>query len=118
MKKSVLTLIFLLGISWRCSAQMISCAQASSYVGMSVTVCGQVKSAMRDSLGKRSGMVLALCLPYPHQPLMIVIKDDALPLFAYDETTWPGKQICVSGLISLLSGRPYIEVRKRTQIVD
>ena len=94
-----------------------SCAQAAAYMGSTVTVCGEVKSAMRDTLGKKAGTLLAMCLPYPHQPLMVVIKDETLPLFPYDATTWPGKQVCVTGTIELLGGRPYISVRKRNQIV-
>lgn len=117
MKKIFFLLILILSTTLLCKAQMIDCATASLWVGHSVTVCGPVKSAMRDTLGKKSGMMLGMCIPYPHQPIMIVIKDETLPLFPYDFNTWIGKQICVSGTIELLGGRPFIEVRKRTQLI-
>src|ERR1043165_5273568 len=117
MKRTFFAIILCFGLRLICNAQMIPCSEATLFIGRDVTICGQVKSAMRDTMGKRTGMLLGLCIPYPHQPVMIVIKDETLPLFPYDATTWPGKWICVSGKIDVLHGRPFIEVRKRTQIV-
>ena len=117
MKKLIISIAFFTGISIACEGQMIGCAQAALFMGRNVTICAQVKSAMRDTLGKKSAMLLFLCAPYPHQPVTVVIKDEKLPLFPYNATTWVGKQICVSGIIGTLKGRPFIEVRKRTQII-
>lgn len=96
---------------------MIQCGQAAFFVGREVTICGQVKSAMHDTLGQKSGMLLGLCIPYPNQPVMIVIKDEVLPIFPYNEVQWIGKQVCVTGTISTLKGRPYIKVHKRAQLI-
>ena len=117
MKKIVISIALLTGITFACEGQMINCAQAAVFMGRDVTICAQVKGAMRDTLGKRSGMLLFLCVPYPHQPVTVIIKDQTLPLFPYTAEAWVGKQICVSGTIGVSKGRPYIEVRKRMQIV-
>ncbi|HYV94127.1 MAG TPA: hypothetical protein VE978_20285 [Chitinophagales bacterium] len=117
MRKIFFSAVLCIGFRIICDAQMIPCSEATLFIGRDVTICGQVKSAMRDTFGHKSGMLLGLCIPYPNQPVMIVIKDQTLPLFPYDATTWPGKWICVSGQIKVLHGRPFIEVHKRTQIV-
>lgn len=117
LKKLIISVALFTGISMACEGQMISCGQAALFAGWNVTICAQVKSAFRDTLGKKSGMLLFLCVPYPNQPVTVVIKDETLPLFPYSADAWVGKQICVSGMIGILKGRPYIEVRKRTQIV-
>ncbi len=118
MIKVFFSIVLFIGFSAICRAQMIPCSEATLFIGRDVTVCGQVKSAMRDTFGKKTGMALGLCIPYPNQPLMVLIKDQPLPLFPYDVNTWPGKWICVSGQIKVLHGRPFIEVHKRTQIVQ
>jgi len=117
MKKIILCIVLSIGFRIVCNAQMISCSVASMFIGYNVTICAEVKSAMRDTFGTKTGMLLGLCIPYPHQPVMVVIKDEVLPLFPYNATQWVGKFICVSGEIKVLHGRPFIEVHKRTQIV-
>lgn len=116
-KKLSISIALLTGISIVCEAQMIPCGQSALWMGRSVTICGKVKGATRDTLGKNSGMLLFMCSPYPHQDLTVIIKDVTLPLFPYTAANWVGKQICVSGTIGKLKGRPLIEVRKKTQII-
>ena len=117
MKKLFLSTLLITGISLFAKAQIVDCGQAALWVGQKLTVCGQIKSAQRDTLGKNTGMLLGICVPYPHQPLMIIVVDQVLPTFPYDETDWIGKQVCVSGLIEVFHGNPYIKVLKRTQLI-
>jgi hypothetical protein len=117
MKKLLLSLLCCLFFSMISKAQMVSCASAALFVGQKTTVCGQVKSTSVDTLGQRSGTMLYMCLPYPNQPITIIIKNSIRSSFPYTPEDWIGKQICVSGLISVFHGHPFIEVKTRTQVV-
>jgi len=114
--KKLLPVILFLVISTAASAQYISCGSPFANFGLPVTFCGTVKSDSRDTLGKNSGTILYLCIPYPNQGMTIVIKDLDEPMFDYTLDEWIGKTVCASGIVQTYKGKYYIEIKKKSKL--
>ena len=115
MKKLFPAIIFLL-LASAASAQIVTCGSPFANFGLPVTYCGEVKSSSRDTIGKNSGTILYLCLPYPNQAMAIVIKDLDQQLFDLTLEEWIGKQVCATGTAQTYKGKYYITIKKKTQL--
>jgi len=62
-------------------------------------------------------MLLFLCAPFPHQSLIVVMRQSVLSKFYSQPSTWMNKNIYVTGQISVYKGRNIIEVKNKTQII-
>lgn len=117
MKTIFIFFLLLTGLSASVPAQTITCGEVSSYVGQSITICTEVKGVSVDSAIKQIPTLLFLCAPFPRQVLNVVIRKDVAAKFSTSPTTWNGKQICVTGTISIYKGKPEIVVKNKDQIV-
>ncbi len=112
------SLVILFVVSSFCWAggKRISAKDASAYVGQTVTVCGYVASTKYAYRSKGQPTFLNLDKPYPNQIFTALIWGSNRPAFGAPETTYSGKNICVSGLIKSYRGIPEIIVSSPAQI--
>ena len=94
----------------------ITASEASSYIGQSATVCGNVASTKYAYRSKGQPTFLNLDEPYPSQIFTALIWGSDRPAFGSPETTYSGKSICVTGQIKNYRGKPEIIVRNPRQI--
>lgn len=97
-------------------SQIITCGSPFANFGLTITYCGDVKEAKRDTSGKHSGLLLFMCLPSPNQEMTIVLKDADPPVFTDPPEYWIGKQICVTGKVQTYHGKYMMAVKKKTQL--
>jgi DNA/RNA endonuclease YhcR with UshA esterase domain len=94
----------------------ITANEASSYIGQSATVCGNVASTKYAYRSKGQPTFLNLDEPYPRQIFTVLVWGKDRPAFGAPETTYAGKSICVTGAIKNYRGKPEIIVRTPSQI--
>ncbi len=81
------------------------------------TVCGAVASAKYAESSREKSTYLNLDRPYPNQTCAVVIPASVRPKFKDPpETTFMGKNICVTGLITASHGKPQVIVTDPSQI--
>jgi DNA/RNA endonuclease YhcR with UshA esterase domain len=97
-------------------AQTISASQAKDNVGKNVTVCDQVFSVIHATNVNREPTFLDYGAKYPNMIFAVVIWGDDLSKFSYSLKTLEGKNICVTGTITLYKGRPEIIIHEPGQI--
>lgn len=115
--KKCILFIFLLSFCTVVKAQIISCGSPFANFGLPITYCAEVKGSSFDSLGKKAGTILYLCIPYPNQSMTVVIKETGDErMFPYTLDQWVGMNICVTGTVNTYKGKYYIEVKKRTNL--
>jgi len=115
--KRFLAIIVFVVIASAVKAQIVTCGSPFANFGLPVTYCGQVKSTSRDTLGKNSGVMLYLCLPYPNQAMTIVIKDLEYPIFEdYKLGDWVGKNVCATGTVQTYRGQYFMVVKKESSL--
>lgn len=116
--KKITAFIFLAALFiTRIHAQTITCGQVAAFVGSSVTICAPIKGMEVDSANKALPMLLFLCAPFPHQSVIIVIRQSVMSKFYSQPATWMNKNVCVTGTIGVYKGRNIIEVKNKTQII-
>jgi len=81
------------------------------------TICGAVASAKYVESAKEKPTYLNFDRPYPNQTCAVVIPVSARPKFKDPpETTFMGKNICVTGFITAPHGKPQVTVTDPSQI--
>jgi hypothetical protein len=119
-KPLILSLAIILAtssFSWA-AGKTITASEASVYVGKTATVCGYVASAKYAYRSKGKPTFLNLDEPYPRQIFTALIWGNDRPAFGTPETTYSGKNICVTGRIKNYRGNPEIIVTNPKQITS
>ena len=115
-----LSLMIVLAVSSFCWAggKRITAGEASAYVGQTATVCGYVASTKYAYRSKGQPTFLNLDEPYPRQIFTALIWGNDRPAFGAPETTYSGKNVCVTGRIKNYRGKPEIIVSDPKQITS
>ena len=105
----VLVLIFAFGCG-TCSyaQQRLTAAEANAHVGQQATVCGSVAGVHQATGSKGEPTFINLDKPYPNQIFTILIWGSDLPNFGNPEGKYLGKQVCVTGTITIFKDVPEI----------
>ena len=120
LKVLILVMVLTIVASASCWAgeKRITTSEASSYIGQSVTVCGNVASTKYAYRSKGQPTFLNLDEPYPRQIFTALIWGSDRPAFGSPEATYSGTSICVTGQIKNYRGKPEIIVRNPRQITS
>jgi hypothetical protein len=97
-------------------AASLTTADAARHIGENATVCGIVAGVHTASGSRGSPTFVNLDKPYPHQVFTILIWGSDLSKFTPVPSTWDGKRVCATGLISSYRGVPEIIARTSTQV--
>ena len=116
--KILVLLILFLALTVSAFAQeTISPEDAANYIGQQKTVCGTVASAHLAYRSKGQPTFLNLNKPYPNQTFTVLIWGSDRGNFEVPpEVLYRGKEICVTGMIRSIRGRPEIIVKDPSQI--
>jgi DNA/RNA endonuclease YhcR with UshA esterase domain len=98
------------------ASQSLTSVDARSHIGETATVCGKVASAHYAARSHGEPTFLNLDKPYPNAPFTVVIWGSDRSKFGAPETTYEGRDICVTGQIKDYRGAPEIVARDRKQI--
>jgi hypothetical protein len=114
------TLAFIVLIVWPLAANAapLNPEEAASHVGESASVCGLVASATYAARAMAAPTFLDLGKPYPNQVFSAVILGSDRMKFGTPEISLREKQVCVTGEIFLLQGKPEIIIRDTKQLSD
>ena len=105
----VLVLIYAFGCAiCSCAQQRLTAAEAKAYVGQQATVCGSVAGVHQATSSRGEPTFINLDKPYPNQIFTILIWGSDLPKFGNPEQTYPHKQVCVTGTITIYRDVPEI----------
>jgi DNA/RNA endonuclease YhcR with UshA esterase domain len=96
--------------------QSLTSADARSHIGETATVCGKVASAHYAARSHGEPTFFNLDKPYPNAPFTVVIWGPDRGKFGAPETTYEGRDICVTGQIKDYRGVPEIVARDPKQI--
>jgi hypothetical protein len=107
---------FLLLTSFISQAQTINPAQAKKYMGEIVTVCGEVSSAQSSKDVLQHPTLLGFGDSFPHNNFSVVILEENLNGFSYDPIDLDKTNVCVTGTVVTIFGRPGIFVDDPSQI--
>jgi hypothetical protein len=94
----------------------ISASEAKSHVGEIATVCGEVASTHYARSSRGSPTFINLDKPYPKQIFTVLIWGSDRPKFGNPEATFSGKNVCVTGKITLYEGTPETIASEPSQI--
>jgi hypothetical protein len=99
-------------------ADAISWEEASSHVGETVTVYGQVVEIDKDSdaKGQPTYFDLGVAFPDPSRTTMVIDEEDMDAFSDSPETAYAGKTICVTGEIYQHEGVNYVKVTSPSQV--
>ncbi len=97
-------------------AANLTADQAKNHIGENATVCGVVSSTHYARGSRGNPTFVNLDKPYPDQLFTIVIWDEDLPKFSPRPSTWEGKRVCATGVISSYRGVPEIVAKSPGQI--
>jgi len=98
------------------AADNLTADQAKDHVGENATVCGVVAGTHFAEHSKGSPTFVNLDNPYPNQVFTILIWGEDLPKFNPKPSTWEGKRVCATGVITLYRGSPEIVAKSQGQI--
>ena len=97
-------------------AQTINPAQARKYMGEIVTVCGEVSSAQSSKDVLQHPTLLGFGASFPRNEFSVVILEENLSGFSYNPIDLDKTNVCVTGTIVTIFGRPGIFVDDPSQI--
>jgi hypothetical protein len=90
---------------------------AAKHVGEKVTVCGKIYGGKFFENGQKQPTLLNMGEKHPNQLLTIVIWGELRAKLSYKpEEYYTGKEICVTGTITLFKEKPQIEVTEEAQV--
>ncbi len=99
-------------------SQTISAGEIKNNAGKIVTVSGKVADAAYLQSAFNQPTLLNMDKPYPNQVFTVVISGENRKAFGYKpEEVLLGKDISVTGKVTLYFGKPQIEVVKPDQLV-
>jgi DNA/RNA endonuclease YhcR with UshA esterase domain len=94
----------------------ISAAEAKDHVGEKATMCGEVISTHYAARSRGNPTFLNIDKSSPNQIVTVVIWGRDLPKFGDPEAIYRGKQVCVTGKISLYRQVPELVANEPSQI--
>jgi hypothetical protein len=94
----------------------ISAAEAKDHVGEKATICGEVISTHYAARSRGNPTFLNIDKAYPNQIFTVVVWGRDLPKFGDPEGTYRGKQVCVTGKISIYRRVPEVVANEPSQI--
>ncbi len=97
-------------------AANLTADQAKNHVGENATVCGVVASTHYARGSRGNPTFVNLDKPYPNQVFTILIWGEDLAKFSPKPSTWDGKRVCVTGVITSYRGSPEIVAKTPEQI--
>ncbi|HEY1872075.1 MAG TPA: hypothetical protein VGG71_13520, partial [Chitinophagaceae bacterium] len=97
-------------------SQKINATEVRNYIGKQITVCDLVVNVKHATNINRKPTFLDYGAKYPNEIFTVLIWDDDLPKFSYSLKSLEGKNICVTGTITLYKDRPEIIVHDPSQI--
>ena len=97
-------------------AATLSPEEEARHIDESATVCGLVASVTYAAQAPAAPTFLNLGKPYPNQSFTALILGRDRAKFGEPEISMPGQQVCVTGRIFLLEGKPGIVVRDPKQL--
>jgi len=94
----------------------IKLKKVRKHVGELVQVCGSLEGT-HTTKGDKPNVLLNIGRAYPNQILTLIIFHDDISKFPYDPTQLPeGKQVCITGYITLYKGEPEIVLKEAKQL--
>jgi hypothetical protein len=97
------------------SQAKISVEDAAQHIGDTVTVCSKVVGSQYNEKGEPT--LIFLGAANPSSPLTLVINADKRKFFDYKpEKDLLNRNICVTGLIELVKGKPHMTIWKQDEI--
>lgn len=113
----VMTVVLVLCSYLALAQERITPAEASKYVGKTVTVCGKVCSATNATRSKGRPTFLNLDRAYPNQIFTALIWGENRGKFSTPpERAYNGERICVTGTVSSYRSQAQIVVKNPSQI--
>jgi DNA/RNA endonuclease YhcR with UshA esterase domain len=113
----LLSVVFLVGcFAQAIAANTLTAEEAKNHVGENATVCGVVASTHYAARSRGNPTFVNLDKAYPNQVFTVVIWGEDLTKFSSRPTTWDGKRVCATGVISSYRGSPEIVARSPGQI--
>lgn len=109
-------LLFGVFFSTTFAATTITASEASKHIGENATVCGVVAGVHTATRSKGSPTFVNLDKPYRNQVFTILIWGSDYAKFSPAPSTWDGKRVCATGLISSYRGVPEIIARSAGQV--
>ena len=114
MKNILIAFVLLLSISNY--AQNIQPDKAYSQIGKEATICGEVKTISSVSNTNETSMLLNFCDDFPNACFTARIFMSDFPKFKDIFNNYPGKNVCVNGLVIMNEDKPEIIVKDIEQI--
>ena len=90
--------------------------QAKNHVGENATVCGVVASSHYAGGSRGTPTFVNLDKPYPNNVFTILIWGEDLAKFNPKPSTWDGKRVCATGVITSYRGSPEIVAKTADQV--
>jgi DNA/RNA endonuclease YhcR with UshA esterase domain len=117
-KRFRIAILFVLAllISTTLSAATITASEANKHIGENATVCGVVAGVHTATRSRGNPTFVNLDKPYPNQVFTILIWGSDYAQFSPAPSTWEGKRVCATGLISSYRGVPEIVARSAGKI--
>ena len=97
-------------------AAHLTAKEAKNHVGEKATVCGKVVGIHFVSSGKGQPTFVHFDEPYPDQIFTLVIWGSDRPKFGRPEEIYRGKELCVTGKITVYLGIPEIVANNPNQV--
>jgi DNA/RNA endonuclease YhcR with UshA esterase domain len=94
----------------------ISAAEAKNHAGENATVCGEVVSTHYAERSRGNPTFINLDKPYPNQVFTILIWGSDRSKFGDAEEKYRGKQVCVTGTITMYRGSAEVVAHEPSQI--
>ncbi len=91
--------------------------EISEHTGDSVTVCGLVADLRYFENAKNQPTLLNIGAAFPDNKLTAVIWGDVRKEFKQPVDDFKGKQVCITGKITIFKDKPQIVIEKLEQIV-
>ena len=113
-----IALVGFIGATIAAHADPLAPAEAAKHVGEKATVCGIVAAAKYAAQTGGRPTFLDFEKPYPDSTFTALILGNDRPKFGSPEKTAKGKQICVTGEITLYQGKPEIILTDPNQLVE
>ena len=88
----------------------------SQHIGDSVTVCGKVAGMRYFGNSRNQPTFLNIGADFPNQQVTVVIWGEVRKLFSSNVDELKGKEICITGRITMYKERPQIVINQPADI--
>jgi DNA/RNA endonuclease YhcR with UshA esterase domain len=116
MNKTMILLFLTCALTVSSQAANLTSDQAKNHIGESATVCGIVASTHYAASSRGSPTFVNFDKPYPNNVFTILIWGEDLAKFNPKPSTWDGKRVCATGVITEYRGSAEIVAKSPGQI--